>query len=128
MSVLQTLRDWARRIRRDGVTLWFAWRHPATPWPLKALCLLVVGYALSPVDLIPDFIPVLGLLDEVLLLPALIWLAVRWLPAPVLAASRQQADAWMADTGRRPVSRIGAVVIVALWVAAAWACWRWLVP
>ena len=61
----------------------FARSHPATPWPAKALAAFVVAYALSPIDLIPDFIPVLGYVDDVLLLPALIWLALRWLPPQV---------------------------------------------
>jgi uncharacterized membrane protein YkvA (DUF1232 family) len=121
------LRDWARRIKRDGVTLWFAGRHPRTPWHAKALGLFVVGYALSPIDLIPDFIPVLGYLDDVLLLPALIWLAVRLVPDAVLAECRTQADAWLREAGAKPISRVGAAVIVALWVAvAAAAGYAWL--
>lgn len=128
MKLLDTLRQWARRIKRDAVTLWFACRHPATPWGVKALCAFVVAYALSPIDLIPDFIPVLGYVDDALLLPGLIWLAVRLLPAPVVADSRSRADAWMAEKGRKPTSRVGAVVIVALWLlaagAAGWWAWR----
>ena len=126
--VLQRLRDWARRIKRDGVTLWFAGRHPATPWYAKALGLFVVAYALSPIDLIPDFIPVLGYVDDVLLLPGLIFLTIRMLPAEVLADCRTQADAWMAAEGRKPISRVGAVAIVALWIAVATALWLWVAP
>src|SRR5690606_37290118 len=96
MRIGNSLRSWARRIKRDGVTLWFARKHPGTPWYAKLIGVLVVAYALSPIDLIPDFIPVLGYVDDVLLLPALIWLAVRLLPAEVLVACRRQADAWMA--------------------------------
>ncbi len=80
MRVFETLRQWARRIKRDGITLWFATRHPGTPWTIKLLGLFVVAYALSPIDLIPDFIPILGYLDDVLLLPGLIWLGVCLLP------------------------------------------------
>ncbi|WP_076999679.1 YkvA family protein [Variovorax sp. KK3] len=126
MAVLDTLRHWAKRIKRDGVTLWFAAKHPATPWYAKVLGLFVVGYALSPIDLIPDFIPVLGYLDDLILLPALIWLAVRMVPAPVLDQCRAQADEWMRSTGTKPVSRIGAVVIVALWIAAGAGLGWWL--
>ncbi|MES2785771.1 MAG: YkvA family protein [Pseudomonadota bacterium] len=126
MQLIGDIRQWARRIKRDGVTLWFAVRHPATPWLAKALAVFVVGYALSPIDLIPDFIPVLGYLDDVLLLPALIWLAVRMLPPEVLAECRGKADAWMQDKGAKPVSRVGAVVVVLLWLAAGAAIWRWL--
>ncbi len=126
MSFNSTLKAWARRIKRDGVTLWFAGRHPDTPWYAKALGIFVVAYALSPIDLIPDFIPVLGYLDDVLLLPALIWLAIRLLPPPVLADCRRQAEEWMLARGAKPASKAGAVLVVALWIGLAVAAWRWL--
>lgn len=127
MRGLETGRAWARRIKRDGLTLWFARRHPGTPWYAKALALCVVAYALSPIDLIPDFIPVLGYLDDVILLPALIWLTVRLLPPAVLAEARQQADDWLAQRRPKPRSRMGAVAIVLLWCALAGAggVWAW---
>ena len=125
---LASVKSWARRIKRDGVTLWFAGKHPVTPWYAKALGLFVVAYALSPIDLIPDFIPVLGYVDDVLLLPGLIFLTIRMLPADVLADCRMQADAWMAAKGKKPISRVGAVAIVALWIAVAAALWVWAVP
>jgi uncharacterized membrane protein YkvA (DUF1232 family) len=128
MAVRDRLRDWARRVKRDGVTLWFAGRHPGTPWPAKALGVFVVAYALSPIDLVPDFIPVLGYLDDVLLLPALIWLAIRLLPPEVLAECRAQAEAWMAAQGAKPRSRMGAVLVVGVWIAVAAALWHWLAP
>ncbi len=101
MAVGDTLKNWAKRIKRDAVTLWFAGKHPATPWYAKALGVFVVAYALSPIDLIPDFIPVLGYVDDVLLLPALIWLAIRLLPPEVAANCRKQADAVDEDAGRQ---------------------------
>jgi uncharacterized membrane protein YkvA (DUF1232 family) len=122
---LTRIKNWAARIKRDAVTLWFASKHPATPWTAKALGVFVVGYALSPIDLIPDFIPVVGYLDDVLLLPAMIWLAVRMVPEPVLIESRAQADDWMQKTGKKPVSRIGAVVIVGVWIALGIGMWIW---
>lgn len=125
MLLAERLRGWARRVKRDAVTLWFAARHPLTPWHAKALGVFVVAYALSPIDLIPDFIPVLGYLDDVILLPALIWLAVRMLPAAVLAESRAQADEWMRVHGKKPTSRAGMVLVVALWIAASVALWHW---
>ena len=127
MSAFDALKGWARRIKSDAVTLWFACRHPATPWAPKALCLFVVGYALSPIDLIPDFIPVLGYLDDVLLLPGLIWLAVRLLPAAVLKDSRARAEHWMTERGNKPRSVAGAVVIAAIWVLVAALAGYWLV-
>jgi uncharacterized membrane protein YkvA (DUF1232 family) len=128
MSLGDTLKTWARRIKRDGVTLWFAGKHPRTPWHAKALGLFVVAYALSPIDLVPDFIPVLGYVDDVLLLPALIWLAVRLLPPEVLAECRAQADEWMRVEGAKPRSRWGVVLVVAVWLAAAAGLWCWLGP
>jgi len=128
MSVSAALRDWARRIKRDGVTLWFAGQHPRTPWHAKALGIFVVAYALSPIDLIPDFIPVLGYVDDVLLLPALIWLTVRLLPPDILLECRTQADEWMQTQGAKPRSRWGALLIVALWLAVGTALWFWLRP
>lgn len=130
MGLVEASRAWARRIKRDAVTLWFATRHPDTPWFAKALALFVVGYALSPIDLIPDFIPVLGYLDDVILLPTLIWLTVRAIPEPVLHECRGKADAWLAEGKSRPRSRWGAAVIVGLWIALTvaagwWAVQRW---
>lgn len=85
MGINSSLRAWAKRIKHDGVTLWFAGKNPGTPWYAKALGLFVVTYALSPIDLVPDFIPVLGYVDDVLLLPGLIWLTIKLLPVKVLA-------------------------------------------
>jgi uncharacterized membrane protein YkvA (DUF1232 family) len=127
MSVLATITAWARRIKRDSVTLWLAYRHPGTPVLAKALSVFVVAYALSPIDLIPDFIPILGYVDDALLLPALIWLAVRMIPEEVLNVCRADADRWMAEEGERPRSYAGAVVIVVLWLGFAYLAWRWLV-
>lgn len=128
MSTRDRLKTWARRIKRDGLTLWFAGKHPRTPWHAKALGVFVVAYALSPIDLIPDFIPVLGYLDDVLLLPGLIWLAIKLLPPDVLQECRSQADAWMQSQGKRPRSLGGAVMIVLLWVGISIAAWFWLAP
>jgi uncharacterized membrane protein YkvA (DUF1232 family) len=123
MSLRQNLKAWARKIKRDGLTLWFAGQHPGTPWYAKALGMFVVAYALSPIDLIPDFIPVLGYVDDVLLLPALIWLVIRLLPQDVLATCRAQADEWMKTRGAKPRSRIGAALVVVVWMVAAVAAW-----
>jgi uncharacterized membrane protein YkvA (DUF1232 family) len=126
MSAIDVIRGWARRIKRDAMLLWFASRHPDTPWLPKLLCLVAVAYALSPIDLIPDFIPVLGFVDDALLLPALLWLALRLVPAHVVASSRIEAQAWMNADKTRPTSHAGAAVIVAIWLAALYLGWRWL--
>lgn len=121
------MRAWAKKVKRDGVTLWFAGRHPQAPWYAKVLGAFVVAYALSPIDLIPDFIPILGYLDDLILLPALIWLAIRMIPAPVLAECREQADQWMNADGAKPSSRIGAALIVVVWIGASFAFWQWAI-
>lgn len=128
MSISGSIKMWAKRIKRDGVTLWFAGKNPRTPWYAKALGVFVVAYALSPIDLIPDFIPVLGYVDDVLLLPGLIWLTIQLLPPEVLAECRVQADDWMQTKGAKPTSRVGAVLIVLLWLAVGAAAWFWLQP
>jgi uncharacterized membrane protein YkvA (DUF1232 family) len=130
MGLVDASRAWARRIKRDAVTLWFAKSHPGTPWYAKALGVFVVGYALSPIDLIPDFIPVLGYLDDVILLPALIWLTVRAIPEDVLQECRVKADVWIAAGNAKPRSKWAGVVIVALWIGCTvaigwWAYERW---
>lgn len=119
-------RRWARSLKRQVMVLWFCARHPDTPWAARLLALGVVAYALSPIDLIPDFIPVLGYLDDVILLPLGILLALRLTPAPVLDACRRQALDWEAAGATRPRSRLAAVLIVALWLLlGAWLAGRY---
>jgi uncharacterized membrane protein YkvA (DUF1232 family) len=118
MALIASIRDWARRLKRDVLMLWFARRHPDTPLLAKLLCMFALAYALSPIDLIPDFIPVLGFVDDALLLPALIWLALRLLPPHVAASCRADAQAWIDARRDKPTSRVGAAVIIAVWVLA----------
>jgi uncharacterized membrane protein YkvA (DUF1232 family) len=92
----------------------------------KALGLFVVAYVLSPIDLIPDFIPVLGWVDDVLLLPGLIWLTISLLPNEVLSDCRKQAGEWTKAQGSRPSSRLGAVLVVLVWTGLSTALWIWL--
>lgn len=127
MSVGDRLRMWAKAIKRDGVTLWFAARHPFVPWYAKALGIFVVAYALSPIDLIPDFIPVLGYVDDVILLPGLIWLTVRMIPAAALSDCRDRADQWMKTNGNKPTSRAGTLLVVAIWIGTTLALWHWVI-
>ncbi|MDM0107053.1 YkvA family protein [Variovorax sp. J22R24] len=123
MSILDGIRQWARRVKRDAVTLWFACRHPATAWLPKVMAALVVAYALSPIDLIPDFIPVLGYVDDVLLLPVLIWLTIRMLPQHVLEDCRSKADRWLRDGNAKPRSGWGAALVVAIWIGVTALLW-----
>jgi uncharacterized membrane protein YkvA (DUF1232 family) len=89
--VLEKLRAWARALKTDLVALWFCRRHPDTPWYAKLLAALVVAYAFSPIDLIPDFIPVLGYLDDLIIVPLGVYLTLRLIPQPVLAEARARA-------------------------------------
>jgi uncharacterized membrane protein YkvA (DUF1232 family) len=118
----QMLRQWARAIRRDAVALYFAARDPRVPWLAKLLAIMIAAYALSPIDLIPDVIPVLGYLDEIILLPLAIAGITRFIPPGIMDEHRVRAEA----LATRPVSRSAAVVIVAIWIIAAMLVARWL--
>jgi uncharacterized membrane protein YkvA (DUF1232 family) len=111
---VQALRASARRLKAETFALYFAARDPRTPWYARALVAAIVAYALSPIDLIPDFVPVLGLLDEVILVPLGIAAALRMIPPHVMTEARERANAAL----DRPVSRAAAAVIVAIWVGA----------
>lgn len=113
MSVVARLRQRARALKRETHALYLACRDPRTPWYAKFFAGAVVAYALSPIDLIPDFIPVLGYLDDLVLVPAGIALALKMIPEPVLTDCRARAAV------PAPTSRSAAVVIVALWLLAA---------
>ncbi len=117
-----TLKAWARSLKRDTHAVWLAARDPRTPWYAKALGLAVAAYALSPIDLIPDFIPVLGCLDDLILVPAGLWLVVRLIPREVLDTHRSAAEA-AAD---RPVSRTAAALVIGVWIAMGAMAGLWL--
>ena len=114
------MKDWARRLKRDALLLWVAARHPRVPILAKLVAALVAAYAFSPIDLIPDFIPVLGLLDDLLIVPAGVWLALRLIPPALKDALREEA----ATLAARPVSRAGLAMVVAIWLALAFLAWR----
>ena len=117
------VKAWARRIKHDVVAVHHAARDRRTPRAVRLLALLVAAYALSPIDLIPDFVPVLGYLDDLLLVPLGLWLVIRLLPPDVLADARRRAAATLA----RPLSLAAGVAIGMLWVAlAAGGLWWWL--
>lgn len=122
--MMRTLRHWAAGLKRHVLVAWFAARDPRTPWLVRGLAMLVAAYALSPIDLIPDFIPVLGYLDDVILVPLGIWLIVRLLPPAVLADARARADAL---TERLPRVAAMAGLFILIWVlgAAAFGWWLW---
>ncbi|AQS50218.1 hypothetical protein BMG03_20115 (plasmid) [Thioclava nitratireducens] len=109
------VRQWAQTVKRDTVCLYLAARDPRTPWYAKALAASVVAYALSPIDLIPDFIPIIGFLDDILLVPLGLWIAMRMVPDDVIEDCRVQAT----QLTERPTSKTAALVIPAIWMGAA---------
>lgn len=116
---IQRLKAWAAVLKRDVFALWLVTRDARVPLVAKLVAGVVAAYALSPIDLIPDFIPVLGLLDDLILVPAGIWLAVRLIPPLVLDDLRAQAM-----TKDRPVSRVGFALVIAAWLTIAAVVWR----
>jgi uncharacterized membrane protein YkvA (DUF1232 family) len=125
--MFERIRRWAQALRRDAYAVYLAARSPDTPWYVKVLAVVVAAYAFSPIDLIPDFIPVLGYLDDLILVPLGIWLVVALIPEPAMAFYRAKADEVM----QRPRDgKIAAMAIVAIWIfGAAWLGWlglsRW---
>ena len=119
-SLAGRLERWARRLKIEIYALYLAYRDPRVPWYARVFAALVVGYAFSPIDLIPDVIPVLGYLDDLLVVPLGIALAIRMIPSPVLAECREEAR----NAKDRPVNKVAAVVVVAIWIVlAASAVW-----
>jgi uncharacterized membrane protein YkvA (DUF1232 family) len=118
-SAIQRLKSWARALKRDVMALWLAARDPRVPLQAKILATVVAAYALSPVDLIPDFIPVLGYLDDLILVPLGIALTVRLIPPQLMQELR--AKAALLD---KPRSTAGLLTILALWITAAMLAYR----
>lgn len=117
MALAQDLRRRARALKSDTYALYLAARHPGTPWYAKVLVAAVAAYAFSPMDLIPDFVPVLGYLDDLIIVPLGIAASIRLVPEDVMSECRARAA--QAHEGDRPVSRTAAVIVVAMWLAAA---------
>lgn len=111
-SIGQQIRQWASNIKRDVIAVWIAARDARTPKYAKILALLVAGYALSPIDLIPDFIPVLGYLDDLIIVPLGLFLVIRFIPPLLMAEFRVQAT----EISQRPVSKMAAVIIIVIWL------------
>jgi uncharacterized membrane protein YkvA (DUF1232 family) len=120
-------RRWARSLRREAYALYFAYRDRRTPWYARALAALVVAQAFSPIDLIPDFIPVLGYLDDLVLVPLGISLALRLIPPPVLAEARRQAEETLSLS--EPLNQAGLALVIGAWLLAAviLSCLAWQV-
>lgn len=124
-SLWNRLKAWARRMKRDILALYLARQDPRVPRLAKVMAMVTAGYALSPIDLIPDFIPVLGYLDELIILPLFIYLTIRLIPPDVMVELRAQADQHLSEN--RPRSMTGAVVIILIWLSIAALAVYWLI-
>lgn len=122
LGTMERLKVWARNLKRDVIALWLAARDPRVRWYAKALSAAVAAYALSPIDLIPDFIPILGYLDDLIIVPFGIWAAVKLIPQPIMADLRAKAL-----EHRKPTSKAGLAAVVFIWLAAisltVWFLW-----
>ena len=121
MQMLSSLKRRAKELKQFTLVAYYAARDPRTPALVRVLALFVAAYALSPIDLIPDFIPVLGLLDDIVIVPLGLALVVRLLPKPVLVSAREQAQ----QAVERPTSRVAAVAIVVIWLLVLFLLGRW---
>lgn len=117
MSAIDVWKQRAGGLKTELYALYLAYRDPRVPWHARLLAACVVGYAFSPIDLIPDFIPILGYLDDLILVPLGITLALKVIPPPVLAECRERARAELA--GGKPINRVAAGVIVVIWLLLA---------
>jgi uncharacterized membrane protein YkvA (DUF1232 family) len=124
VKALEQAKTWARTIKRDVVAVWIAARDPRVPWYVKTLALLVAAYALSPIDLTPDFIPVFGYLDDVIIVPIGILQVVKLIPADLMAEFRAEA----ARRDGEPCSMVAAAVIIVIWISTAALLIWWLWP
>jgi uncharacterized membrane protein YkvA (DUF1232 family) len=124
MAMLTELKNRARHLKAETFALYLAARDPRTPWYTKFLVAGIVAYAFSPIDLIPDFVPVLGYLDDLILIPLGIALAIKLVPPSVLAECRARAQETIRNG--KPVSRVAGLVIVAIWLLLAALCIVWV--
>lgn len=127
-SFLDSWKSAAKQLKTEVYALYLAYKDARTPWYAKAFAALVVAYAFSPIDLIPDPIPILGYLDDLVLIPLGAYLAVKMIPSQVMEESRAKAVEVMAQG--KPVNKVAAVVIVLVWIAlaavAGYLVYRWV--
>jgi len=126
-SLIERLKAWVKKLHNETYALYFAARDPRVPWYAKALAAFVVAHTFSPIDLIPDFIPVLGFLDDLIITPVGLWLAIRMIPPEVMQDARRQAAEQLLNG--KIISKAGLVMVIAIWLllagAAIWLLSRW---
>ncbi len=108
------LKEWARHLEKETYALYFAYRDPRTPWYAKLLVGFVVAHTLSPIDLIPDFIPVLGYLDDLIITPLGLALSLRLIPGDVMAEAREKAESDLTDVNK--IKRVGFLIVISIWL------------
>jgi uncharacterized membrane protein YkvA (DUF1232 family) len=113
-KLIETLKEKARGLKQQSYVLFLAYKNPQTPWYAKIFAALVVAYAFSPIDLIPDFVPVLGYLDDLVLVPLGIALALKMIPADVIAEAREEVETAFPDG--KPKNWVAGAIIIAIWV------------
>lgn len=113
MEMIERVKDWARYLKNESAVLYYAYRDPRTPWYAKALTLFVVAHTFSPIDLIPDFIPVLGYLDDLIIIPLGLALAVKLIPEEVLTDARQKAGAVALEGSS--LAKTGTLIVISVW-------------
>ena len=123
---MQALKRWAKQLKGDVYALYFACQDIRLPWYVKLLAASVVAYAFSPIDLIPDFIPVVGYLDDLVVVPLGIWFTLRLIPQPVLANAREKATVAIAQGQGKPKNWVAGEIIISIWLVTAVLLVVWL--
>ena len=116
MTPFQKISAWSKALKLDVLALWFALKHPSVSGWAKAIAFVAVAYALSPIDLIPDFIPVLGYLDDLIIVPVLVLLALKLTPTDVMNQAREQAVEWINSNQSKPKSYVGLLIVLVIWL------------
>ena len=116
MTSFQKISAWAKALKLDVLALWFALKHPSVSGWAKAIAFIAVAYALSPIDLIPDFIPVLGYVDDLIIVPVLVWLALKLIPTDLMNQARDQAVEWINSNQSKPKSYVGLLIVLVIWM------------
>ena len=126
MTLLSGFKQRVARLKAETFALYLAARHPGTPWYAKLFVAAIAAYALSPIDIIPDFVPILGYVDDLILIPIGVVLAVRMIPAEVMSECRERAREVMSQG--KPVNKAAAAIIVGIWILLAGVCVYLLLP
>ena len=126
MLVFKKIKHYLGQLKQDVLVLWFAIRSPNTPTSPKILAFLAVAYAFSPIDLIPDFIPILGYVDDVILIPIMVFLILKMIPNSVLQTARVEANEWLIQNKAKPTNRYGLIIIFFIWFLIGWLLFEYL--